>query len=178
MLIILEGVDCSGKTTLADAITKKLGVRTIRLASGPPMRSVLLEYVNRLTDSYRPGAGIDIVADRWHWGELVYGPLLRNRSAIDEAQLDYIDHTLNKLGAVLAYLAPPKALVLQRLKERGDTLIRPVLIPDIMSGYARVRTTTTVKNVVDFSHNDSRTTESKARILVQQAAQAEAQACR
>jgi hypothetical protein len=107
MLIILEGADAVGKTTVADQLVNAArlsGVApVIRLAAGPPAagRSAieiyeqdLLIYRNSIMD---PDSLV--IADRWHLGELVYGPLLRNHSLLDTAALDHVELMLDALGA-------------------------------------------------------------------------------
>ena len=86
MFCVLEGVDGSGKSTLQDAIHKRLidQDRPVTLTHlGKPKAPVTqLSSLGECLDlgpvaSYRPCLGQSIIADRFHWGSPVYGPVFR-----------------------------------------------------------------------------------------------------
>lgn len=138
-LIIIEGVDGSGKTTLMDRLAKEMADDTIELHSGPLKRHPLDEYVMRLMQ-YRPDQDSkDVVADRWHLGELVYGPLYRGESAVTPLLLDFIDMFLDSRGALRLVMTTPFGVVMRRIQERGEDFVQPQhmrLIHDFYSGFA------------------------------------------
>jgi len=107
LLIILEGPDCSGKSTLAGRLVAALrhaepDADVRYLHSGPPDGHPLEEYVEPLLD-YRPGTGVHYVCDRWHVGESVY-PQVRDRpTALTSAVRTYVELFLQSRGAVLVY---------------------------------------------------------------------------
>lgn len=155
MLILLEGADCSGKSTLADKIAKRIAdhddfcdseaacasvdARVARLHSGPPTLHVLREYEGRL-DWYRPGSpeGRHVVADRWHLGELIYGPLLRGRSRLDPAMLLHVDLFLRSRGALVVHVDPGWEVIERRLRERGDELVSVDQVRQAHAAYVKL----------------------------------------
>lgn len=101
MLIVLEGVDRVGKTTLASRLAKRLGCavdhRTPKY-EGHPLR----EYGATL-DWYRPGVH-DLVVDRFHWSERAYGDELRGGSELTDEGVAWVDMYLHSRGAVVVLM--------------------------------------------------------------------------
>src|SRR4051812_12260533 len=120
-LILLEGVDGSGKSTLVDDFLLQLPHTGIHFSRGPLKLHPLIDYLLPLVD-YRPG--IDIVCDRWHLGELVYGPLYRARSRLTPAMELYIDLFLESRGALKLWVDTPFEQVQTRLKIRGEDFLQ------------------------------------------------------
>lgn len=126
MLIILEGPDCAGKSTLAQRTVTQLTVRYPNariqlLHRGPPKEHPLDEYVTPLLD-YRPGREHHIVCDRWHLGELVYPRLTGRPTKMDDAVAAYVDVFLRSRGAAVFVLNPTVASLETRYDERGDAV--------------------------------------------------------
>lgn len=125
MLIIVEGADGVGKSTLvaqlADELARRLDrqhntrVRTIH--RGTPRAHPLEEYEARLVD-YRPGRDEHIICDRWHIGELVYPRFLGRPSQYDAACHRHVDLLLQSRGALVVYLEPPADIVRRWLTAR------------------------------------------------------------
>lgn len=133
MLIILEGADGVGKTHLAGTLRDAAiasGIRKhVDLAAGPPApgRTAIQLYEHDLLrhrDAIMDPETL-VIADRWHLGELVYGPLLRGGTMLDPDELEHIELMLDALGA-LRYLVTvdEPAELLRRFQERGgDPLV-------------------------------------------------------
>lgn len=123
-LIILEGPDASGKSTLAKALNKQLTRGTTKVVhSGPPVTSHLLEeYMLPLVD-YKPRHDMHIVLDRWHLGEFVYPEIHGRETLITRETLAYLELFLMSRGAVLVQVnADPLALRNRRAARGEDTL--------------------------------------------------------
>lgn len=103
MLIMLEGADGAGKTTLAQELAAYLGRTTSDKVeiwhAGRPKRHPLDEYLHPLT-SYRPGTGHHVILDRWHWGEFVYPAVLERETQLDQAVWWSIEAYMRRLGAL------------------------------------------------------------------------------
>lgn len=138
MLIVIEGVDGAGKSTLVEAI-QDFRPRMQTFHKGPIKRSPLIEYESCL-DEYYPGDQHDIVCDRWHIGELVYGPMLRGESKLSEASLEHIELFLESRGALKTWVQTPLPIVMERIGTRGDDLIGREKIPLLWDWYQRFLT--------------------------------------
>lgn len=136
MLIIVEGCDGAGKSTFVDTIASMLDQPEIR-HFGPPKRAAITEYEVSLQD-YVPGSGKHIICDRFHAGEMIYGPLYRGRSALGEAGYAHVQAWLRRLGAVMCWLNPPLWLLKSNLESRGDDYINFGDVEKIIAGYGRL----------------------------------------
>jgi len=149
MLLLLEGVDGSGKTTFVrtlQAAWKVIKPRApfVILHRGPPKNHPLLEYEWNDVESTGTRTLVRlaealVVADRWHWGELVYGPVFRGRSQLTWAAKWHIDAYLASRGAGMVLLDPPYNVVHERLSARGDDMVKPTQLKQLMNGYRAVR---------------------------------------
>lgn len=104
MLIILEGPDGSGKTTLARTLEERVresdpDAKIEVWHRGAPKRHALNEYAVPLFD-YRPGRRHHIICDRWHLGELVYSTVRRGgRTTLTPAVDLWLEMFLRSRGA-------------------------------------------------------------------------------
>lgn len=123
MLIILEGPDGAGKTTLANQLQTVLENRsdcTIhRFHCGPPDSHPLDEYLRPL-NLYRPGTGDHVIIDRWHWGESVYPRLLNRPTKLDTPARWAIEAYLRRLGAVMVLVDQFSADFIATYAQRGE----------------------------------------------------------
>ena len=138
-IIVLEGPDLAGKTTLARSLAGSL-TNVEMLRQGPPPRGVdiLEHYLRPIQDwCYEPMTNRPrwLVLDRWHVGELFYGPLLRDKSLLTGQQADYIDMVLNTFGCNFTYVTQPTAVLKRRWNERGDGLIKREWLDDLAFDY-------------------------------------------
>lgn len=108
MLIIIEGADKTGKTTLAKAIEKRFGYRYHH--SGPPKGHPADEYIDFLLNLKRP-----TVCDRFHLGELVYGPMFRGKAGISPLELLTIERVLRLKQTILIHAVTDISLANKRL---------------------------------------------------------------
>lgn len=139
MLIILEGSDCAGKTTLADDLEKRLrhndpDAEVMRLSSGPPQLHLLDEYVVPLL-GYQPGSGTHVIVDRLHWGEAVYPQIFDRESTLDLALWHYIEAFLESRGAIMILVHSSLDVVRERIERRGDDLVNAGQILAIQGGF-------------------------------------------
>jgi thymidylate kinase len=140
MLIILEGADCTGKSTLAGLLVKAAndrGMTTRLLHAGPPPEHDPIdehwpgrelwrsEYVAPL-EKLRPLVDSPtalVVCDRWHLGERIYGPMLRGRSIMTYSDGKEMSAWLKMLGALIVILIADDATIEDRYEMRGDPLV-------------------------------------------------------
>lgn len=136
MLIIIEGPDGAGKTTLAKQLEEHLAFGVL-LHRGPPERHPLYEYETSLYfyERYRPGKDAHVVCDRWHLGEVVYPQALSRKSLLNPASLWHIEMFLESRGAFLVHLTDETALLQDRIARRGDNLITPDQVGELRVAY-------------------------------------------
>lgn len=123
-LTILEGADCTGKSTLAGRVVDELrrcypGERVTYLHAGVPSGHPLDVYVEPLLD-YRPGTGRHVVCDRWHVGESVYPAVLDRPTHLTPSVRWYVEAFLRSRGAVLIYCAASPSYLRDCGVARGD----------------------------------------------------------
>lgn len=135
MLIIVEGVDGVGKTTFVNELSDSLrsqGREVKVLHRGPPESDEMLEEYELPLQSYRPSSGLvdrgstyqDVICDRWHLGELVYAPVLReSEPKLDLPRQLHVELFLQSRGALSLLLVTSPDTVRERLE--GRQLIRP-----------------------------------------------------
>lgn len=116
MLIILEGVDKSGKSTLAKELRSLLKWPVIHF--GKPGSDPALEYAQFLLNCNE-----DIICDRFFIGEMVYGPLLRDKRSMSPMQIITIERMCRKIGTILVHVSPPYSIIQDRLTELGDDMV-------------------------------------------------------
>lgn len=117
-MIILEGPDGSGKTTLATYL-KQFGYERVHTDKPKEGEAVFKSYQAALHQA----RGKAIVFDRLFHGEAVYGPLLRGMSKLTPWQLLYLE--LEAADALVVWCQAPAA----KLVERGDPIYQKPWAP-------------------------------------------------
>lgn len=142
MLIIVEGCDGTGKTTLVERLRDMLLVgsdpdRVKVLHRGVPQQPAYLEYTEELVN-YEPECGHHVVCDRWHWGELVYGPLYRGKSELGwDGMLD-VERGLRDRGAVVVWLEQDASELRHRFSRRGEDYLKDGDVEWVLNRYREV----------------------------------------
>jgi hypothetical protein len=138
-LIIVEGVDGSGKSTFTQSLSLLTPDGTRNMHCGPIRKHPLEEYVIPLV-RYRPREDW-VICDRWQVGEMVYGPLYRGESKISPAVNAYIELFLRGKGAYRLIMGTPFNVVQQRLQKRGEDFLKPQHVRVVMDFYDEYRDT-------------------------------------
>lgn len=112
-LFIIEGPDGAGKTTLARQLCRDF--KADYHHEGPPPRGVSLlhHYGSQLASAYKP-----TVFDRFHVGELVYGPILRGQSGLSNQDMVLMQRLVNGRGATVIICLPPLEVTVQNLHKK------------------------------------------------------------
>lgn len=137
MLILLDGVDCSGKTTLANALEKKLhkrGIKVTRLAHKKPKKHPLVYFTEGLID-YVPGGEETIICDRLHLSNRIYGQLLDGEDLLGISGQRFMDEFLIKRGALLVHMTASPETIRERLNTRGDDILKPEHVDVVIRRY-------------------------------------------
>lgn len=117
-LIILEGENKTGKTTIAKLLTNEHHFKYVKCSQ--PKGDPYVEYMDLLLKIQRHQD--DTVIDRFLYGEFVYGPLYRGKSALTETQRRNIElKTLAVADTVsLIYCVDDAKNIAGRFKTDGE----------------------------------------------------------
>lgn len=124
-VVILEGPDGAGKTTLARRLKAELGFN-VRHEGVPPVGVDKLDYyvkiMLRALRERRP-----VVFDRFHLGETVYGPVMRNVDGLSYTGRILFDRLAASHGIVLRICLPSFTTCLKNWREKlkaGNDYVR------------------------------------------------------
>lgn len=125
MVILIEGIDGTGKSTLAGKLSKMYNWPILHFTSKDRTEE---DFLNTLR-----GGGKYFVSDRSHWSELAYGPVFRGRSELDDVQMQTIDEWLLARRAVVVFCALPLEKAFSNQEKRagefhGDSRQEEVLV--------------------------------------------------
>jgi thymidylate kinase len=100
-IIIMEGTDKSGKTTISKALSSRIGIPRFKVQRdnynwSPEMN---LKYLTEGITQFLEQSGSSIILDRWHPSDFVYDRLFKRQS--DDIKIMDIDGRLAKLDALL-----------------------------------------------------------------------------
>lgn len=163
MIIIVEGMDRCGKDTLIKHIRKhKLkNVKTMMMhcvspPSGAPMHWALKHYTELLSHITKMSdCGWDIILNRSHLGEDVYGPIYRNRPAEWVYTLD-AQFFYTRDDVMLVTVVDSPECVMSR--EDGDSLSSNIDdISKVRESFIRVHSKSQIKNKLLYDYTENST---------------------
>lgn len=122
MIILLEGPDGAGKSSLASALALRLGPECRIVHTGPPKPGevAMVSYSRAVREAC--GRGGYTVFDRLHVGELVYGPILRGGSQLTTRQASDLCLAIQAVGGVLVHVTASIDTLLARRGSEVDRL--------------------------------------------------------
>ena len=118
MLIILEGMDCTGKTTLANKLSEKLGFSIVKGSSFEQAKSgneALFAGFLELTKLK------NTILDRFIYSNEVYAKIYEDYSILTDEQRRFIEREITG-SALLIYLTAKNEVLIERLGERQQSL--------------------------------------------------------
>ena len=126
-MIIIEGPDAAGKTTLVKWIREntEIGVQK----SYYPKVNQLSYYLHSST------VYGGFFQERYYLSEIVYPRFKKNREPMEEWKQFLIEASLMQNGPVILYLRPEKETILENLRTRGDDYISEEEVDDMLYWY-------------------------------------------
>ena len=123
MIIILEGPEAAGKSTLAKKLSEQSGFEIVSKSwpRGKAEQEAML-------DMYREAAygSANVIFDRCWYSEMVYGPIMRDKSYITYEHMNELEDILvRNSGAMLIHCTDNMRDLWKRFVERGDDYIKP-----------------------------------------------------
>lgn len=120
MLIVLEGADGVGKTTLAQLLAHTMDAEIIHSTRETPND---WEFFSSIMDEAKTR---NIIADRFFWGQFVYQTKAERH--LTDAQLTSLERRLADEGGKLIYVYAPEQVIKDRLQARSEIPSLPVEI--------------------------------------------------
>lgn len=129
MLTIIEGIDKTGKSTLAAEINKLLGGGAQIIHASKPVKHPLDEYEVDLA-TYEPAVMEHLILDRWHLGETVWPAIYNRDSLYDDAMHTHVELFLISRGALLILAEGRESAITERIT--ADDYFLPAQVPEIL----------------------------------------------
>lgn len=107
-MIIVEGIDGVGKTTLVNFIVEH-GLEKHHFDYDAKNMDLYNKYMSILNST-----NLNKVLDRSFISEMVYGPVIRGKSKLELEQYKKLLLEYKKCGTTIVYLTAPKEVLLQR----------------------------------------------------------------
>lgn len=131
MIIIVEGVDASGKDTFIDNLVKLTGFKKIRGSSfelaqrGP---DDMYNHWKTILDSKE-----DLIVNRFFYSNSVYGPMY-DYPTLSIEQFKELHKLVNE-NAILYFINADTDVLMERINERGDNMVDMEDVKDLQAGY-------------------------------------------
>ena len=153
MIIIIEGPDGSGKTTLANKLAKRTGYMLLHRSqpkSEEEKKKMMAEYL-QVIDS-----GENVIMDRCWYSEMVYGPVMRDASVISYPEMYELEKRIcKKGGGIIIYCTDRPDVLWNRCQERGEDYITTLSTHvDICEGFEKLMDVPHHIPVVRYGYED------------------------
>lgn len=134
MIILIEGPDGAGKTTLAEKLSKQTGYVLLHRSypkTAEEMANMMQEYMQVIK------SGKNCIIDRCWYSEMVYGPIMRNETNISYPDMYELERAVARVGGIVIYCTGNRKVLWQRCTERGeDYVVDEETFKDIYYGYS------------------------------------------
>lgn len=117
-VIVIEGCDKCGKTSLAKRLRDRFDWPIVK-CSQPKPGGAVAEYMSAIAN--QPGP---FIADRFHLGESVYGPIYRGTPRLDGLDCRAIEDQLIDRGSLLVLMEDRPDRIAERFKRLGESFAR------------------------------------------------------
>lgn len=152
MIIIIEGADGSGKTTLAEKLAKQTGFELVH-RSQPKTEEEKAKMLDMYTTTIKSGK--NMIFDRCWYSEMVYGPIMRDASVISYPKMYELERLLTRRGALLIYCKDTPEILWHRCKTRGEDYITDfATFVDICKGFDELMSVPHLIPVVKYDYKD------------------------
>lgn len=149
-MIIVEGCDNTGKTTLIDKLCEAYGLTKAK-PPGPAPREELIEFMKGITLMTRK-QGTNIIVDRFPlYSEPVYGVTLRGVSALTVSDYQRYEAQLRIHDPLIIYCTLPIGKIRETFAEREQLSGVEDNLQKIIDGYERLWDTIQPKRLVRYN---------------------------
>lgn len=120
MIIIIEGPDGAGKTMLAEQLSKQNKCPIIHRSKpkdDAEKAAMMGTYIQAIKERK------NVIFDRCWYSEMVYGAVMRDKSAISYPEMYELEKRLANTGAMIIHCTGPKSVLWKRCQVRGEDYI-------------------------------------------------------
>ena len=121
MIIILEGPDGAGKTTLATQLSLMTKYKVVHYSYPKNQEEADRMYINYISDLKKAG---NIIIDRCWYSDMTYGPVMRGGATITYPEMFDLERIVARKGGMIIYCTDSKAALWQRVSRRGDDYVK------------------------------------------------------
>lgn len=134
MLIVLEGCDGCGKTTLAENLALILDAEIVHCTSQTPNN---FDFFMTLI---LKGVTNNIIADRFCYGQFVYQTEEERRAKgwLTLEQLHTLEHMMGMLDVKVFHVIAPVETINKRLAQRDETVINGLTVREVIDRFHRI----------------------------------------
>lgn len=144
MRIALDGVDCTGKTTISEALANKYGCNIVRLTNGGD-RS-LMAYMQFITSH-------NVIHDRTFLSEIVYPKVYGRESHLRINDIPYLFKMMDEMNVQTFILTASSETLRSRFNARGDEFITDMnIIDQVNQEYLRIASLNPQFTVIDTTN--------------------------
>lgn len=141
MKIALDGVDCTGKTTISEALANKYGCNIVRLTNGGD-RSLMAYLQFTMANN--------VIHDRTFLSEIVYPKFFNRESRLNVDDIPILFKMLDAFNVQTFILTASPETLRSRFAERGDEFITDMnVIDQINQEYLRIASLNPQFTVID-----------------------------
>lgn len=139
IVLIIEGMDLSGKSTLIEGLNKDMKGISMKVGYKPEKGEQheidkFQEYMQSVMNYIEENQDKIIILDRYYPTELVYSKVKRGYEANDDKFYKDLEDSLSKINHLYIFCDPTKKVIIERFNKRGDEFIKE---KDIVSLYDR-----------------------------------------
>ncbi|PAV30327.1 hypothetical protein CIL05_07605 [Virgibacillus profundi] len=152
MNILIDGVDASGKSTVAHKLSDKLNMLEVRGSSFE-----LADCTNEeLYKHFTKVANLDnAIIQRGIYSNRTYATLYQDYAILSHEQRTTIEDKF-KDNTVVIYLTAPEETIINRLEERGDDYVTTDKVSSILGLYKTVMTDAISNSVAVLTYDTSK----------------------
>ena len=156
MFIIIEGIDCAGKSWASEYLCKNIPNSfyikhcNTPKSGNPKEVSLLKSSYETILNFYRsyvqPNNG-HLVVDRYYPSELVYSSVMRNYDAFKDQYYNDLEKLVMNLEYRLLYIHAPMEEIKKRIEIRGDSYVDVDHLSRLKYRYHKFLEHTNLKNI-------------------------------
>lgn len=166
MNLLIEGPDCSGKSTLIQTVLSDFCIIHNGVYKSPDL--AFKAYMDQIPSNYSAIVCPLIVWDRQYVSEQIYGPIFRGKG-LSQEQVEAIEAKHRALNTIVVLCNPPKDVVMQQWRlrnaKREEYIEQESYFDKIVDEYYENFATHCSLPFIEFNYLDDDLMDVKRRVL-------------